>query len=108
MLTKHGERCVFGVLCRFGLEGRCRGSHTDEEKMHFDMKTKIKEAEAAEACAYCVRRCCRFGARCRRGLRTDSDYDSSDEERELEARESEGEGLLGAPTCQDCVDDRGS
>ena len=101
MLTRHGERCAFGVRCTFGQAGKCRGVHTAQEMEIFEMKKKVKEAEDAEACAYCVRRCCWFGARCRRGLRTDSDYESSDDGRMSGERESERNGPLDVLTCQD-------
>ena len=99
MVVQVGERCPWGVSCKFGAAGACRGTHSAEDLEHFALKKKLQVAEAQSSCAYCVRSCCRYGARCRRGVRDDSDYASSGEE--------EGSGAKTASVVSDGGSSRG-
>ena len=47
-----GERCPFGVCCKFGLIGVCKGVHSQEEKVHFEGKRAGMEREKRAPCAF--------------------------------------------------------
>ena len=79
MVIRVGERCPWGVRCKHGLAAGCRGVHSREETDHFARKQAIQSEEARASCAFCVRGCCHFGERCRRGMNEDSEYDGSDD-----------------------------
>ena len=85
-----GERCPFGVCCKFGLLGVCVGEHSEEDEYHFEGKRAGVEREKRAACAFCLSGCCKWAGRpsgCWRGS-GDSDYSSSEGEKDVESGSS--------------------
>ena len=85
MRQNGSSECVWGMECRYAVVGRCRYTHTEQMEVHFGRKRELAKAEARwrreQGCAHHRLGRCRYGDACRWG-HGDSDYDSSDGERQ--------------------------